>query len=372
MEGVGAHQPSRMLVPVGERVGPFRVVDLLGEGGTGQVFLAHDPRLDRHVALKCVPLTHADPDSTRLILREARTAARVSHPNIAAVYDVLEHGGRMFVVMEHVPGESLAQRLTRGRVPPVDALAIGRQIVSGLEAAHAQGVIHGDLKPANVQLTASGQVKVLDFGIARAIGLTETNITGAATTRRALVRHGAGTPGYMSPEQLVGWTIDERSDIYSAGVVLFELTIGRRPYADDDPLELATRIATTDVPDPSAIDPAVPRMLSDVIRKALAPVPASRFQSARDFGAALARAASEPERPLAGPPQRKRFDIRALYLWAVVLAVIALLSFLAVRWVRRHEPAREQPPSSAPRFLALTGIDARCGSARARRSGRAR
>jgi len=345
-----------MLIPVGERVGPFRIVGLLGEGGMGQVFLAHDPRLDRHVALKCVLLTHADPDSTRLILREARASARISHPNIAAVYDVIEHAGRMFIVMEHVPGESVAQRLTRGRVPPVEALAIGRQLASGLEAAHAQGVIHGDLKPANVQLTASGQVKILDFGIARAVGLTETTINGAATTRRSLVRHGAGTPAYMSPEQLVGWTIDARSDIYSAGIVLFELTMGRRPYAGEDPLELATRIATTDVPDLSAMDTAVPRMLSDVIRKALAPVPASRFQSAHDFGVALARAAAEPEQALAAPAASKRFDVRSLVVWALALGLIALVSFLALRWMRGEDPAREPLPSAVPPVVAVLGV----------------
>jgi serine/threonine protein kinase len=241
-------------LPPGSHVGPYIVVDRLGRGGMGQVFLGSDPRLHRKVALKCLTPSQpggestGDDDLRQRILHEARAAARINHPNVATIHDVLEHEGRAFIVMEYVEGESLAARLIRERLPIERVITIGRQLAAALSAAHAKGVIHRDLKPGNVHLTPEGSAKVLDFGVAKAA----TALATASTTRAAVSTRGAresgqlgspGTPGYMSPEQMLGGAVDERSDIYSLGVMLFEMSTGRRPFPSTDPVALAAAVA---------------------------------------------------------------------------------------------------------------------------------
>src|SRR5262245_48730490 len=187
----------------------------------GEVFLCHDSRLHRKVALKCLTSGEAD-EAQAAILREARAVARLTHPHIASVYDVLEHDGRAFIVMEYVEGENLRARLHRASMTPDEAIAIGRQLASALAAAHAHGVIHRDLKPSNVQLMVNGTVKVVDFGVAKM--MPRLDAADDKTTTHLDSRQRSDTPGtpvYMAPEQLVGGTVDVRSDLYSLGVVLF-------------------------------------------------------------------------------------------------------------------------------------------------------
>jgi len=186
----------------------------------GEVFLGRDPRLDRLVALKCLFSTTSGVESLRArIIHEARAAARVSHAHVAAVHDVLEHDGRAFIVMEYVEGENLAVLLKREPLPPERVVAIGRQIAGALAAAHAKGIIHRDLKPANVQVTPDGSIKILDFGIATALAsISATTAADDATTATAVRGPLPGTPAYMSPEHLLGRTVDERSDLFSLGV----------------------------------------------------------------------------------------------------------------------------------------------------------
>jgi serine/threonine-protein kinase len=195
------------------------------------------------------------------------------HPNVATIHDVVEHDDRAFIVMEYVEGESLAARLKRERLPIERVVAIGRQLASALAAAHACGVVHRDLKPGNVHFATDGTVKVLDFGIAN-----------------APTPHGPqpGTPPYMSPEQLQGRAVDERSDIYSLGVVLFEMATGRRPHPETDAADLVIAIATG-APRADGVDPRVPTPLADIIATALAVDVESRYRSATEIGAALAR-----------------------------------------------------------------------------------
>ena len=209
---------------IGTQLGPYQVLARLGAGGMGEVYLAYDARLDRRVALKSPSDAWlADPDARSRVQREARAAARLSHPNIAAVYDVLEADGRPFIVMEYVEGETLAALLARGRLPLERALAIGITLCDALAAAHAAGVIHRDLKPGNVMLTAGGAVKILDFGLAKTPG-TGTQVT-ITTPGRIL-----GTPGFVAPEQLLGRPATARSDVYSAGAILFQLLSGHTPW----------------------------------------------------------------------------------------------------------------------------------------------
>jgi len=273
----------------GTRVGPYVIVEPIGRGGMGQVFLGSDPRLRRKVALKCVLRSLADDRNAR-ILHEARAAARVTHPNVATIHDVIEHDNRVFIVMEYVEGESLAARLKRERIPVERVLTIGRQLASALSAAHAKGVIHRDLKPANIQLTPDGGVKVLDFGIANAPRVA-TSVASTVSTHRAATPEVArapqpGTPPYMAPEQLLGRSADERSDIYSLGIVLYEMATGRRPFTPTETADLVMAHAKG-APRADRLDRAVPRPLADILARALAFDPKARFQTAAEIRTAL-------------------------------------------------------------------------------------
>src|SRR5580765_5499803 len=248
----------------------------------GEVFLGHDPRLQRRVALKCLSRTDTQTDDTRSrILREARAAARLSHPNIAAVYDVLEQDDRTFIVMEYVEGETLSRRIGRGCLPTDEVRSIGRQLASALAAAHAQGVIHRDLKPANIHITRDGSIKVLDFGVAKlSPGLTLATNADTGPAVEATLPGSPGTPIYMSPEQLFSRSIDARSDIYSAGVILFEAATGRRPYRETGAVALAVAMTNAAAPPASSINPEVPADLTATIARALERDPSQRFSSA--------------------------------------------------------------------------------------------
>jgi hypothetical protein len=276
----------------GMRIGQYEVLDRLGRGGMGQVFLCYDHELRRKVALKCLLSAGSSQAPERLRLRaEAQAAAAISHPNVAAVYHLVESGPRAFIVMEYVEGETLAARLRSGRLPIDEAVAFSRQLAAALRAAHARRVIHGDLKPGNIQVTSEGAVKVLDFGIAMMLGTVAT-VGGDVTTRtetppRVPARPATGgTPPYMSPEQLRGWLVDERSDVFSLGVVMYEMATGRRPFEGSDPSAMM-RAQETPAPPAAALAPGVPRGFSDVIARALELDIERRYRSAADLEAAL-------------------------------------------------------------------------------------
>jgi predicted Ser/Thr protein kinase len=281
-------------VKIGERIGRYEVVGRLGAGGMGQVFLGKDTELDRQVALKCLLASASAVDVRSRILHEARAAARIKHDNIAVVHDFVEHDGRPFIVMEYVEGENLAQVLKRERPPLERILAIGRQLASALAAAHAKGIIHRDLKPANIQVTPDGPVKILDFGVAQARSIAEAEPAGAVTTasvplsttmatlrtERGAIRH-PGTPAYMSPEQMFGKPIDGRSDIYSLGVILYEMSTGHRPYSTDDPLDVVLALSHK-LLRPSGAETHLPEAVNDVIGKMLAVDLDQRYQTAAE------------------------------------------------------------------------------------------
>lgn len=272
----------------GSYIGPYVVLEKLPGGGMGRVYVGNDPRLDRKVALKClrstVPGSHAE--WTR-ILREARAAGRINHPNIATIHDVIEHETRAYIVMEYVEGESLFDHIKRERLPIETVLTIGRQLAAGLAAAHGKGVVHRDLKPTNVHLTPDGTPKILDFGIARAtMALSSWPSTSSQPSANPGVTNQAGTPGYMPPEQLLGQKVDERSDIFSLGVVLYEMATGRAPFTTLDATELLKEMLAP-VTRADIVDPNVPGELADIIATAMAIDPARRFQSAADVQRAL-------------------------------------------------------------------------------------
>jgi serine/threonine protein kinase len=308
-------------VQPGEHIGPYVVIRRLGVGGMGHVFLGDDTRLQRKVALKCLIASASAVDVKSRILREARAAARINHPNIAVVHDVVEHEGRPFLVMEYVEGENLATVLKRER-PPLDRiLAMGRQLASALTAAHAKGIIHRDLKPANIQVMPDGSVKILDFGVAQAMSLLSTESTSDTTTaagvplsttmatlptERGAIRH-PGTPAYMSPEQMFGKRIDQRSDIYSLGVILYEMSTGHRPYSTDDPLDVVLALSRN-LLRPTGAETHLPEAVNDVIGKMLMVELEQRYQTAAEVEAALVTLMA-PE-PVVALPARSKSKLR--------------------------------------------------------------
>jgi serine/threonine-protein kinase len=321
----------------GDLVNGYRVVGKLGAGGMGVVYKATDPRLDRTVALKFLPPEiEANEQARSQLLREARAASSLDHPNVGAIYAIEETpDGRSFLVLAYYEGETLAQRLTRGPLPAAQALDIARQIALGLEEAHAHGIVHRDVKPPNVILTRQGIVKIVDFGLARAI-------QSADSTASANV---AGTVSYMSPEQALGRPLDQRTDLWAAGVVLLRMLTGHLPFdAESVPAKLLAIAQSA----PAHLD-ELPPELRAVVCRTLAKDPAERYQTAAELAldlsrlqrwkeggeatstigaGALRRYEESASRPALGPPAT-RTRSRLLIAAAVLIAAAALAVPLA-------------------------------------------
>src|SRR5258705_8763807 len=260
-----------MSLASGVRLGVYRVESLLGAGGMGEVYLARDTRLERDVALKVLPgLFAADPDRLARFEREARMLASLKHPNIGGIYGFEEAGSVRALVLELVDGETLADRIARGPLPVEEALGIGRQVADALEAAHEAGIVHRDLKPANIKITPSGSVKVLDFGLAKALDAEATRsdlslsptLTSPVGTRLGII---LGTAAYMSPEQARGKSVDKRTDLWAFGCVLYEMLTGRHAFDGDEVTDVIARIIDRDV-DFTVLPPRTPLPIRRLLR----------------------------------------------------------------------------------------------------------
>jgi eukaryotic-like serine/threonine-protein kinase len=329
--------PSLGRLEPGARLGHFEVKAEIGRGAMGIVYLAEDLDLKREVALKILPASVAqDEERRRRLVREARAAAAVSDPNIVVVHEVGEADGRVYVAMERLDGESLRALLSRGPLSIADATDIGTQILHGLGRVHAAGLVHRDLKPDNVMVVGGHRVKLLDFGLARR-GESARGSALADTT--LLTRDGRilGTPAYMSPEQAVGGEVDARSDLFSAGVVLYEMLGGRRPFVEDRPSELITAILTRAPQPPVALRPEIGEALSRVVLRCLEKDPKDRYPDCESLAGDLARAAAS--RP---PQKRKRTGLRALWIGGSLLS-LAIVA-LAVGRLRTAPRAPDAPP----------------------------
>src|SRR5437763_13859380 len=260
-------------------LGTYRLIAPLGAGGMGEVWRAEDTRLLREVAIKILAdhIAH-DPEWKARFLREARTIAQLNHPNIATIFAIEQEGDKVFIVMELIEGESLNTMLARGPMEPREAVRIMRQVAEALEEAHGKGIVHRDIKPDNV-IVARRNAKVLDFGIAKQIGGTNTRDTPALTQGGMIV----GTPYYMSPEQALGKSLDQRSDFFSLGVVLYETLAGHRPFVGETMTETMMHIIMTEPPDIGAVAPRVPRGLREIVVRCLQKHPDRRFGSAGEL-----------------------------------------------------------------------------------------
>ena len=319
-----------MSLAPGTRIGSFEVVGPLCAGGMGEVYRAVDHRLARTVALKVVPAAVAD-DAERLqrFEREAKTVAELSHPNILGIFDFGRDGAVVYAALEYVDGSTLRELLADGPLPARKAIDIGRQVARGLAAAHAAGILHRDVKPENVIVTPTGHVKLLDFGIARRLP-SDTDKT-ASLTELTGTGHVLGTSGYMAPEQVRGLELDQRSDVFAAGVVLYEMLAGRAPFAAEDRAETLARILRDD---PAPLDAAIPPALRRVVERCLEKSPAERFQSAADLAFTL-EALGSPDGGVVTSPTVAPAPGRPRRRWlaaAVVTAAAAGLLATSGRW----------------------------------------
>ena len=262
---------------IGETLSQYRVVSKLGAGGMGEVYLAEDTNLKRQVALKVMPPEMAQhPERLLRFRREAEAVAALNHPNIVTIHNIEEIDGKRILVMELIEGESLDRKLRPGGLSLSEVLAIAVPLTDALAAAHEKGIVHRDLKPANIMIRPNGQVKVLDFGLAKVTALPEGPLAGEQGTRAetrtaSLTSEGTvmGTAPYMSPEQLQGKAIDHRTDLFSLGILLYEMATGERPFRGETGLELASKILRDDPPPVRELRADLPPQLADVIEKCL-------------------------------------------------------------------------------------------------------
>jgi TolB-like protein/tetratricopeptide (TPR) repeat protein len=318
----------------GTRLGPYEVLSPLGAGGMGEVYRARDTRLGRDVALKILPEERSsDPERLRRFETEARAVASLNHPHILALYDVGTHDGVPYAVMELLEGRTLRTALARGPLPPRKVVDYGVQICRGLAAAHERGIIHRDLKPENLFVTRDGQIKILDFGLAKLTGPVEGGDTAhsqipTATEPRLVM----GTAGYMSPEQARGRPADARSDLFSLGAILYEMLSGRRAFSRDTSADTLSAILNEDPPEIQPGSGSVPPGLERVVRRCLEKSPQERTQTVRELAFAL-----EALSTAGGALPRSR---RGLWAGAAALAVLAAVTAGSL-WLR----PRVEPPS---------------------------
>src|SRR3984893_99244 len=325
-----------MPIFTGEKLGPYEILAPLGAGGMGEVYRARDSRLGREVAIKVLPASFAaDPDRLRRFELEARATGMLNHPNILAVYDIGTHEGAPYLVTELLEGDTLREHIA---LPRRKTIEYAQQIANGLAAAHAKGVTHRDLKPENIFITNDGHVKILDFGLAK---VTSADAAQTATLNATAPGTAMGTAGYMSPEQVRGQAIDQRSDIFSLGVILYEMLSGQRAFQGDSAIEAMNAILKEDPP--HLADASFDRL----IRHCLEKNPEERLQSARDLRFYLDTLSSPSQAP-AGPVLQPVSPNRSRLMAGLAAVVVAIVCVAAGHYLWKTPPA---PP---PAFHILT------------------
>ena len=340
----------------GTRLGPYEVLAPLGAGGMGEVYKALDTRLDRTVAVKVLPAEiSGDPDRRARFEREARTIASLNHPHICTLHDVGEHGDATYLVMEHLAGETLAERLQKGRLPPDQALTVATEIADALKAAHRQGITHRDLKPGNVMLTKAG-AKLLDFGLAKLAGHgaepAVAQLASAATRAAPLTAEGTivGTLQYMAPEQVEGKPADARTDLWALGTILYEMLTGKQAFEATSAASLVAAILKHEPPPVASLQPLTPPALDRLARRCLAKSPDDRPDTAHDVAEELRwlRESGGQAGPKAVVPRRGAWRRAG---WVAALALACILSGAASLWLFQ--------PRAAARLAVHALVDVR-------------
>lgn len=324
----------------GTKLGPYEIQTLIGAGGMGEVYRAHDSRLNRTVAIKVLPASFsADRERLQRFAQEARAAAALNHPNILSIFDIGEEQGAPYVVSELLEGETLRERLRNGALPIRRVIDYATQVAKGLAAAHEKGIVHRDLKPENLFLTTDGRVKILDFGLAKLIQPETQDRSGDAPTIQVATEAGVvmGTAGYMSPEQVRGKSADHRSDIFSFGAILYEMISGKRAFHGETSADTMSAILKEETPELSETARNVPPGLERIVRHCLEKHPAQRFQSAGDLAFDLeamtdvsstaksgAQAAVQTDAQQAGSTSSRHGLLTAAALVALAAALLAL------------------------------------------------
>jgi len=337
---------------IGRTLGHYRIREQVGAGGMGVVYVAHDDRLDRDVALKVLPPhTVADDGARRRLRGEARALSKLNHPNIGTVFDFDTQDEVDFLVMELVPGVALDSRLGRKPLSEQEVQAIGVQLADGIAVAHAEGVIHRDLKPANLKLLPDGRLKILDFGLARLVRPTDDRSPTASITDQSLGI--SGTLAYMAPEQLRGEAADPRSDLYSMGVVLYEMTAGARPFHSAVTTTLVGEILHEKPVPPRTLNPSTSPELERIVLKCLEKDPGNRYQSAREVAADLRRLnGAGSSRPRMG------FRLPGARVVAVTSGVVGLVAAIALAVLSRGTAPVHAPSKPSVAVLPLQNMSA--------------
>jgi eukaryotic-like serine/threonine-protein kinase len=333
---------------IGKTISHYRILEKLGQGGMGEVFLAEDSSLRRNVALKFLPSAlQQDATAQKRLVREAQAAASLDHPYICHIHEVGRVDSNDFIVMEYIEGRTLGSRLEEGPFDIREAVQKSTEVAEALEYAHNKGIVHRDLKPSNILLTPNGHVKLMDFGLAKRIP-DAGGETGSHETLTALTKTGetAGTLAYMAPEQLRGETIDGRADIFSFGIILFEMLTAAHPFLKGNPMDTVSAILSESAPALADRMPGAPLLLQHVVRKMLAKDPGRRYQSVHEVRTDLAEILERGTAGAEGTPSndgyptdaRPRSSLR-LWIWASILVLCSVAgSALATRWILR-EPA---------------------------------
>ena len=308
---------------LGTVVSHYRVLEQIGAGGMGVVYLAEDERLHRKVALKFIaPSSAGDIVAQRRLLREARAASALDHPNIATVYEVGDFQDQLFIAMAYYQGETLRRRIEHGPLPVAEAASIAGQIAQGLEVAHAAGVVHRDLKPANVFITSSGQVKILDFGLAHVAAPTDT--TGRMTETGTTL----GTLSYMAPEQARGERVDQRADVWALGVLLFEMFTGRQPFRGNSATAVLLAISTDTAPSLESLRADAPAEFGKLVERALVKDPNRRTLTAGELSRTIAQYRERTASPTT--PSRWRSIRRPIVAIPLAAALVAAIGTTVV------------------------------------------
>ena len=337
-----------MAIAIGQRLGSYEITALLGKGGMGEVYRAHDPKLKRDVAIKVLPETVArDPEALARFQREAQSIAALNHPNIVTIYSVEDAGGVVFFTMELVDGKPLSDVIGRRGVPLVRLLQLAIPLADAVSAAHEKGITHRDLKPANVMVRADGRVKVVDFGLAKLMELSPVDVGASQMPTGTLTGDGriVATVVYMSPEQAEGKRTDPRSDVFSLGVMLYEMATGERPFKGDTTVSTMTSILQDTPRSVTELNPALPRDLALIVRRCLEKNPEQRTQSAKDLRNQLQdlQHALDSSELVASPtttvPKREKHRWR----WATAVVALAFLGTIGTSMLIRESRVQDTP-----------------------------